>query len=189
VNIGSRIRKIRLQRHLTLEDIAGKCGFTRSLLSKIENNKTTPPVATLTKIASALKTSVASLLDDAKSESCSLTTASNINSADLIKTRAGYSFFPIAGHRSSKLMQPYLFIAKKGQVKRTPLTHAGEEFVYVLSGEMEYRVGSITYTLKIGDSLYFDSAEEHSLLPVSEEVRYLGVFTEQASNDQGKKTK
>lgn len=180
MNIGPRIRKIRLQRHLTLEDIAGQCGFTRSLLSKIENNKTTPPVATLTKIASALKTSVASLLDDAKTESCSLTRSSDINPNDLIKTRTGYSFYPFAGHRSEKLMQPYLFIAKKGQVKRDPLSHAGEEFIYVLTGEMEYRVGSITYSLKTGDSLYFDSAEEHGLSPVTSEVRYLGIFIEPA---------
>ena len=93
-------------------------------------------------------------------------------------------------------MQPYLFIARKGMVRDDPLTHAGEEFAYVLEGSMEYRVGSVRYTLEPGDSLYFDSAEVHGLKPVSAVVKYLAVFTdaqtaeqaeEKQTNSKGKK--
>jgi transcriptional regulator with XRE-family HTH domain len=183
MNLGPRIRKARLMRHLTLEDVAGACGFTRSLLSKIENGKTSPPVATLTKIAAALKSSVASLLDDSHAQGSLFTRASSISAKSMIETRAGYSFFAFAGNRGDKRMQPYLFVARKGKVKKTSLTHAGEEFIYVVSGEMEYRVGDVTYTLKPGDSLYFDSSEEHGLSPITAEVRYLGIFVEPAEQN------
>ena len=56
--IGRHIRKLRKLQHRTLQDVADNCGFTKSLLSKIEGGKVVPPVATLIKIASALHTNI-----------------------------------------------------------------------------------------------------------------------------------
>jgi transcriptional regulator with XRE-family HTH domain len=53
IELGKRIRYFRKVQRRTLSDIAQMCGFTNSLLSKIENGKTTPPVSTLIKIANA----------------------------------------------------------------------------------------------------------------------------------------
>jgi len=58
LNIGTHIRRLRLQQRRTQQEIASVCGFTKSLLSKIESNTVTPPVATLVKIARSLGTSV-----------------------------------------------------------------------------------------------------------------------------------
>ncbi len=48
----------------------------------------------------------------------------------------------------------------------------------MLEGEMKYRVGSVEYVLRPGDSLYFDSEDQHDLQPISRRVRYLAVFSE-----------
>lgn len=56
------------------------------------------------------------------------------------------------------------------------LAHAGEEFIYVLEGEMKVQVGRMQYHLQTGGSLYFNAADEHQIIPVSEEVRYLNIF-------------
>ena len=93
-------------------------------------------------------------------------------------TDKGYKFFAFAANRSQKLMQPLLFEARKDSIKPQAMTHGGEEFVYVLSGKMRYRVGSTVHLLKPGDSVYFDSDQEHELEPVSEVVRFLAVFAE-----------
>jgi transcriptional regulator with XRE-family HTH domain len=162
----------------TLQEVADYCGFSKSLLSKIENGKTLPPVATLVKIAEALGVKVSTLLDETEPAGPSFTTYADIAHADLVRTSKGYSFFVFAADRPHKRFQPFLFEAKRGDVSDQPLSHSGEEFIYVIEGSMEYRVGSVTYTLHPGDSLYFDSEQLHDLRPLTDTVRYLGVFSE-----------
>jgi transcriptional regulator with XRE-family HTH domain len=178
MSLGTTIRRIRLQQSRTLEEIAQACGFTKSLLSKIENGHTVPPVATLTKIASALGVRVASLLDEGSGESSAFQAGARIGPDRFVRTDKGYAFFAFAATRQRKVMQPYLFVAERGKVKPEPLRHGGEEFVYVLEGTMRYRVGAAEYTLGSGDSVYFDGEEEHDLVPTTPKVRFLAVFAE-----------
>ena len=173
---GARIRRLRCQQGRTLQEVADACGFTRSLLSKIETGKTSPPVSTLIKIATALGTRLSALLDDAAASGTIFTPAKATQEAPLERTDKGYVFFPFAAARGDKAMQPILFVAERGKVKPKPLSHAGEEFVYVLEGRLKYRVGNVEYQLGPGDSLYFDAIEEHDLEPLSERAVLLGVF-------------
>ena len=177
MDLGGRIRKLRLQQNRTLQEIADTCGFTSSLLSKIETGKTVPPVSTLVKIADALLVKVSTLLDEAGDHGTIHHEASQ-EREHLTTTSKGYGFVAFARERPDKAFQPFLFEAKRDEIKSQALAHKGEEFVYMLEGEMKYRVGSVEYTLKPGDSLYFDSENEHDLTPVSESVRYLAVFSE-----------
>lgn len=186
MNLGARIRKIRKSQGRTLENIATACGCTRSLLSKIETGATSPPVATLTRIAAALGVSVGTLVEPADSVSTVFTRRAEMEAKPSVATDKGYQFQMIAPGRDGKLMQPFLFTARKGQVKKHNLSHHGEEFVYMLEGEMAYRVGAITYTLTPGDSLYFDSLDEHEIRPVSDRVKYLAVFSEPAARPEHK---
>jgi quercetin dioxygenase-like cupin family protein len=73
-------------------------------------------------------------------------------------------------------MQPMLFVARKGEVKPHLLQHEGEEFIYIISGEMKMTVGEIDYHLKTGDSLYFNCLQKHGIMPISDEVHYLDIF-------------
>jgi len=96
----------------------------------------------------------------------------------MLETSKGYLFIPIAVDRFEKKMQPYLFVAERGRVNTQPLSHEGEEFVYVLEGELKYSVGGVEYLLKAGDSLYFNAMDEHEFTPLSEKVKYLAIFTQ-----------
>jgi transcriptional regulator with XRE-family HTH domain len=178
MEIGARIRKLRRRQNRTLQAVADKCDFTKSLLSKIENGHTVPPVATLTRIAAALGVSTSALLDGAGQSGTVHTPAAEVKKKGLVTTDKGYSFFTFAAARTEKLMQPFLFEVRKGQVRKHKLTHTGEEFLYVLEGEIKYRVGATEYLLSPGDSLYFDAESEHQVTPVSQRARYLAVFTE-----------
>ncbi|PLS08417.1 helix-turn-helix domain-containing protein [Neobacillus cucumis] len=182
MNLGQKIRKLRKEQNRNLSDIADACGFSKSLLSKIENGKTVPPIATLVKIAETLGTKVSALLDD-HDESGTIFTTKETSMDHLVKTEKGYSFFAFAVERQDKLMQPYLFVAKKGETTKTPLSHTGEEYIYVLDGVMKYIVGNNQFTLSTGDSIYFDSLEEHRLEPITDEVRYLAIFTQSKMNE------
>lgn len=175
---GSRIRRLRKRQHRTLQDIADNCRFTRSLLSKIENDKTVPPVATLMRIAEALGVKTSVLLDADDDIACVFSPAGEVSEKAMATTDKGYQFHTYAAGFSNKCMQPFLFVARKKDVVKHKLSHTGEEFIYMLEGKMKYRVGAVEYTLRPGDTLYFDAEEEHALEPLSAEVKYLGVFAE-----------
>jgi transcriptional regulator with XRE-family HTH domain len=175
MNLGKRIRKLRVQQRLTLQDVGDKCGFTKGLLSKIETGKVVPPVATLVKIAQTLGIKVSTLIED-NDDAATVYTTKKEAEENFTRTRVGYSIFPFATNHIDKKMQPFLFVARKGEVVEHRVSHVGEEFLYVIEGEMKFKVGNIEYTLKQGDGLYFNALEEHGVMPVSEEVRYLDVF-------------
>ncbi|WP_028612395.1 helix-turn-helix domain-containing protein [Paenibacillus harenae] len=184
MDLGNKIKKMRLEQNRNLTEIADICGFSKSLLSKIENGKTIPPIATLMKIADALGTKVSILLDD-QQVSGTVYTPKEITQSRLVKTDKGYSFHAFAVERGDKWMQPFLFVCRKGEDdKRKVFSHKGEEFIFILEGEMRYKVGNVEYTLRPGDSLYFDSLDKHTIFPVSEEVKYLAVFTQSKQADE-----
>lgn len=174
----ARIRSLRRRQKRTLREVAEQCGFTESLLSKIESGKTTPPLATLSRIAAALGVGLSDLLDDDATAGTVHTAAARLAAGPQPRTAKGYGFHVLAAERHGKVMQPFLFVARRGEVLPGALTHAGEEFIYVLEGELRYRVGAVTYTLGPGDSLYFDSEDEHDFEPVTPEARFLGIFAE-----------
>jgi quercetin dioxygenase-like cupin family protein len=180
-SIGARIRKIRKLQARTLDQVASQSGITKSMLSKVETGSTVPAIATLSRIAAALGVSASSLLETGGQQTTLVSRAADIAPAKMPKTEKGYSFFTFASSRNDKVMQPYLFIASKNDISGKALSHGGEEFVYVLEGEMHYRVGSTRYTLREGDSLYFDAEEEHDLEPISRQVKYLAVFSDRTA--------
>jgi len=186
MDLGTKIRKLRKRQRRTLKDIAESGGFTPSLLSKIENGKTMPPVSTLSRIAEALGVTFAILLDGSDREGPVHTPAAAVKAAGLVKTDRGYRFFPFAVERPTKQMQPFLFEVEKGKVRRQALSHSGEEFIYVLTGRIKFRVGNVEYRLDPGDSLYFDSEEEHEVTPVSHKALYLAIFHEPPSAEEQK---
>jgi transcriptional regulator with XRE-family HTH domain len=175
LQVGDRIRILRMNQKRTLQEIADACELSKSMISKIENNHTVPSIATLVKIASALGTNLASLLEQNTGLKSVFVTKEKAETS-LTPTDKGYSIFPFASEYHEKKMQPFLFIGRKGEVKPHLLTHEGEEFIYIIKGEMKMQVGEIEYTLKTGDSLYFNALQKHGIMPMTEEVHYLDIF-------------
>jgi transcriptional regulator with XRE-family HTH domain len=178
LNIGSRIRSIRTQQGRTLDDLAQACDCSKSLISKIETGKVIPALATLSKIANALGVRISALLEDGEDANPAIT-PNLIDQPDaFVATDKGYTIYAVAPHFLNKKMQPVLVYGCKGQVKPHSVTHAGEEFIIVLKGEVKAHIGNTEYTLKTGESIYFQSAYEHGFMPVTESAVYLDVFVE-----------
>ncbi len=173
--IGNRIKSLRVLQKRTIQDLANGSDLSKSMISKIENNKTIPSIAALIKIASSLGVSVSDILEAEETLSAEFTAASDFTK-NITRTDKGYHIFPFASKYHHKKMQPFLIKAKKGEVKEHELTHEGEEFIYVISGVLKFKVGGTTYELHEGDSLYFNALEKHGMLPASEEVVYLDIF-------------
>lgn len=175
LNIGDRIRILRTAQKRTLQEIADASDLSRSMISKIENNKTVPSVAALVKIAKSLGTNISNLLEQ-DGWTNAIHTPKEKAEDNLTVTDKGYLIFPFASGYHEKKMQPFLFVARKGEVKPHEVSHEGEEFIYVIRGEMKMQVGEVEYLLRAGDSLYFNSLQKHGVMPVSSEVTYLDIF-------------
>ncbi len=175
LEVGTRIKLLRINQKRTLQEIADNCGLSKSMISKIENDKTIPSVASLVKIAATLGTSISGLLEQ-ESWGKTIVTSQKTAMEKLIKTEKGYMIFPYASEYHDKKMQPFLFVARKGEVIPHQLSHEGEEFVFVIEGSMKMQVGETEYILKPGDSLYFNAMHKHGIIPITDEVTYIDIF-------------
>lgn len=175
LNIGDRIKMLRISQMRTMQEIAEASELSKSMISKIENNKTVPSVAALVKIAKALGTNISNIIEQEGWVNAIMTPQLKAQH-NLTSTEKGYSIYPYASEYHEKKMQPFLFVAKKGEVIPHEVSHEGEEFIYVIKGQMKMQVGDVEYLLTTGDSLYFNSILKHGILPVSTEVTYLDIF-------------
>jgi transcriptional regulator with XRE-family HTH domain len=175
LQIGDRIKSLRIKQNRTLQEVADASDLSKSMISKIENNKAVPSVAALVKIATTLGTNIANLLEQ-DGWAGTVYTAQDEAMRNVTFTEKGYSVFPYAASFHEKLMQPFLFTARRKDVVPHRVSHDGEEFVFVIEGEMAMTVGEVEYVLKKGDSLYFSALQKHGIMPITDTVTYLDIF-------------
>jgi len=176
--IARRIRKIRLEREMTLDDLAQGSGLSKGLLSKIENNRVSPPVATLVRIARAMGVSLGDFFSPADDRAVRLVRAGHGPRYDPEEAARGPVLEALAGGFARPRMEPLLVTieAADGYQPRF-YSHPGQELILVLEGEMKYRYGDEEYELFQGDSLYFNAEHEHGPLPRrGQRVKYLSVL-------------
>lgn len=155
--IGQKIKKVRTDKKITLDNIANETGFSIDHLKKIESGKITPPVGALLQISRALKIDSGILL---KEEPSSL--------KDRIKAYTkrteNYAYMTLTPGAENKHLKAFLVtIDALQQHAGVGYHHEGEEFVYVLSGKVEIVVGEHVNKLDAGDSLHFNSGIQHNL--------------------------
>lgn len=178
VEIGIRLRSIRNQQSRTLDDLAQASGYSKSLLSKIENGKVVPALATLSKIANALGVRISTLLEDGEDDHPALTPNLVERPEAFVATDKGYTIYAVAPHFINKKMQPVLVYGRKGEVKPHSVSHGGEEFIIVLEGEVQAHIGDRRFNLKQGESIYFQSAYQHGFVPLTDHAVYLDIIVE-----------
>ncbi len=182
--IGKRIRFTRLQKSVTLQELAVRTKLSKSLLSKIENGKVSSPASTLYTIAKALDTKIAYFFED-KDENLPLILVrkKERQQYDTGGNQFGYRYEPLAYKRMEKLMEPFILYTDKKITKEVAFSHPGEELFYILDGTMEFSHGPQKLTLRKGDCIYFDASIPHKGKPVGNKpVRVLMVFCSRDNN-------
>ncbi len=180
VELAQRIRQFRVQRNLTLEEVAQGSGLTRSWLSKVENFRVTPSLPALGRIAQSLGVSIATLvegLDQKPKLVCVRSDDRLLVERDRPNSTIVYE--SLAHQRSRRAMDPFVLTVPPGVARKEALAHEGEEFLMVLSGKVDFEYGEQHLKLKNGDCLYFDAEEKHRLInPYKREAKVLCVFQE-----------
>ncbi len=175
--LGLRVKNQRLRRGFTLQDVASEAGCSKSLLSKIENGKVTPAISTLMRIASTLEVTITELLDESPVQYKAVFFQNNVLRELLVPTERGYSYAPIATRFFSKKLQPFYYEVRRKDFVEKVMSHVGEEFIYILEGEADWKIGDQVFRVRAGEGLYFLSTEPHRILPQSEVVRYFDIFS------------
>jgi transcriptional regulator with XRE-family HTH domain len=176
--LGSRIRSLRQDHGLSLNDFAARSGFSKGFLSKIENGRAQPPIATLMKLAAALGCSLGTLLDGSRSAApggCVLTRKAERERVPHSDER-GYAFERLA-LASPFALTPTIIHLDEEQGAPPSFRHEGEELVLALTGRFDYAVGGQVHRLRSGDSLVFDARQAHGPIKLpGVRASFLAVF-------------
>ena len=189
--IGEHLKVLRSARGMTLERLAASTGLTKSYLSKIQNSRKLPPIATLSRIAQALGTGIGSFFGDILEAREGASVVRKNERLPVVRggTAFGYDYVSLAHKRLSKRMEPFVFTFPSKIDRHVFFDHGGEEFVFILSGTVIFQVGDERSTLEEGDSLYFDAAIPHRGWSVGRDAKALVVVhaTEHTAADARKR--
>jgi transcriptional regulator with XRE-family HTH domain len=173
------VREARKEKGLTLEDAAREAGIGRSTLSKIENNQTRPSFDIIRRLMQTLELETPQLFVQSAKSDISGRRDYTRSGAGEIKTTATYTHELLCNELTSKSMVPYISTVTAREVAEYAdwVRHKGEEFMFVLSGEVTlYTEHYRPLAMKPGDSVYYDSGMGHGLVSTStEDARVLWV--------------
>jgi len=160
-SFGERLRRLRETKGLSVRQLAEMAEISPGFLSQIERSLAQPSIGTLRKIMDVLETSFANVLDDAPLYDTFLKKAQRKR---LVHEENGHSIMITESltPNPSLIMEPQLIVLKpKAATSPQEKRHRGEEFVYILSGNLTCQVQGKTFVLEEGDSLHIDSMTPH----------------------------
>ena len=160
MNIGEKIKNLRLFCELTQEELADRCELTKGYISQLENDLTSPSITTLIDILSALGTDLKEFFSDIGAEE-----KISFNRNEFIEKRTeSYVINWLVPNAQKNIMEPIHLVLYSGQGTDEDVPHEGEEFGYVIKGEITIVLGKRKVKVKKGESFYFTSKVLHRII-------------------------
>lgn len=156
MDLGKKIKDRRILLMLTQEELAARCELTKSYISQLENNKTSPSLETLTNILEVLGTDLSSFF--AKEEESPIVFSED---DQYVCEYNGYTITWLVPNSQIQEMEPIIVELEEKQKTTGDMPHNGEEFGYVLDGEIYVIYGNIKKRVKKGESFYFKTDKMH----------------------------
>ncbi len=181
--IAQNIRRLRTRAEMTLEEAAQHADLTKSALSKIERGQISPPISTMLRIAAAIGVSITDFFVAEEQEPIYVVTRKN--QGDMVSrdgNQFGYAYEALGLRKRDKAAEPFVITINPGDPSGE-FHHEGDEFIYMLSGQMELTVDDDPIELKAGDSLYFDSSHAHKTRVCGKKpAKFVCVFVRKNTN-------
>jgi transcriptional regulator with XRE-family HTH domain len=180
--IGEKIHKLREIRSLSLTALAEKSRLSETLIAQLESGEMVPSLSPLIKIARSLGVRLGTFLDD--QENLGPVVSGPESSTKVVrfsdKDHPGHSdldFYSLAANKGGRHMEPFIIEIYPSSAEDIHLSaHEGEEFLYIISGEVDVAYGQDTYHLHEGQSIYYDSIVPHHVhCSGDEQARVLAV--------------
>lgn len=165
-DVGLRLRVLRERRGLSMRALAERCELSPNTISLIERGATSPSVATLHHLASALRVPITAFFQEPGEK------------VQVIRFRPG-DRRPLSGDTGIQLeslgaglerqtLEPFLVTLQPGADSGACVTHSGHELLFCLQGEVEYKIDGQLYRLAVGESLLFEASLSHCWLNPSQ---------------------
>ena len=159
MNVGQRIRQLRTKNNLTQEELASRCELTKGYLSQLENDLATPSLPTLQDIVVALGTNMSQFFkEDERQEKVTFE-----EEDFFVDEKDGYTIRWIVPNAQKNEMEPIRVTLRAGGSTYPDTPHEGEEFGYVLKGEITIHIGKKQYRARRGESFYYTADKTHYL--------------------------
>ena len=156
MELGNKIKELRLQSDLTQEELADRCELTKGYISQLENDLTSPSIATLIDILSALGTTLKDFFSDEEEQQIVF------KESDFFEKDAGaYKMQWLVNNSQKNAMEPILMELMPTKKTEADIPHEGEEFGYVLTGSILIHHGNKKYRCNKGESFYYSSSKSH----------------------------
>jgi transcriptional regulator with XRE-family HTH domain len=178
--IGREVKSFREKNGLTIADLAKAADISAGMLSKIENGATSPSLATLQALSTALQVPVTALFKSYEEiRDATFVKAGQGLTIERRGTRAGHQY-QLLGHSThgAVMVEPYLITLTHETDVFPAFQHSGMEFLYMLEGNVVYRHGEKTYDMHPGDALFFDAEAPHGPDELKKlPARYISVIS------------
>ena len=160
MDIGAKLKELRILKGLTQEELADREELSKGFISQLERDLTSPSIATLMDILQCLGTSIGEFFNETPEEQIVFGKTDYFEKHDQeLKNEIKW----IIPNAQKNMMEPILLTLEPGGETYPDNPHEGEEFGYVLQGNISIHIGSKTYKAKKGESFYFVSDKKHYL--------------------------
>lgn len=159
MEIGTKIKRLRLQLNLSQAELADRCELTKGYISQLENDLTSPSISALMDILSALGTDLAEFFKKDDDTRVVFTADDFIE-----KHENGMKLKWIIPNAQKNEMEPVLVELLSGASTSLDFPHEGEEFGYVLEGKICIELGKNKYTCKKGETFYYTADKSHKIV-------------------------
>ena len=180
-DIGQRIRQIREDKGLSLEELSRLTGFDVQFLSNLEKNKAQPQLGTVIKLSKALDSAFGRLVSGVGDKLYSITRKNERRAVSRSTSKTGkkqvYSYKSLAPDVKGRHMEA-LMVRLETDPDKEVSVHDGEEFIFVLDGIVVFEIGHDRFELEPGDSVYYLSTTPHHIAAKSGKATILAVLYE-----------
>lgn len=160
MDLGNKIKELRNKKGLTQEELADRCELSKGFISQLENDLTSPSIATLIDILQCLGSNLKDFFNDADDEQIVFGPEDFFEKID---TELHNKIEWIIPNAQKNMMEPIRVTLEAGGSTYPDLPHEGEEFGYVLQGSVAIHIGSQVFRAKKGESFYFVPDKKHFL--------------------------
>ena len=165
VNVGERVKNVRENRGLSLQDISLRTDIDVSTLAQIEAGTIAPPLGSVIKLAKALEMKMGYFISGEEDRAYTIVRHNDRKVISRYDSQTGkyygYEYESLAPHKKDRHMEPFLVTLEPADTEEERSTHDGQEFIWVLQGKMEVRLGGEIHILEPGDAIYYDSTVPH----------------------------
>ncbi len=159
MELGAKLKEMRQQKNLTQEELADRCELTKGYISQLENDLTSPSIATLVDLLNALGSNLSDFFHEESEEKVVFTEAEYIE-----KQSEGMTLSWVIPNAQKNMMEPVLVELGPQAQTQPDFPHEGEEFGYVLEGRIAVVLSQKQHIAKKGESFYFTAGKEHYIV-------------------------